>query len=68
MQKKFFENKNDIISHLMRLMSFLFSLLLLLQRFGPGVGEGVCADAFLLFLFAHIVLDVAFGGGVAFFS
>lgn len=46
----------------------LLCSLILPQRFGPGVGEGVCADVFLLLLFAHVVLDVAFAGGVAFFS
>lgn len=45
----------------------MYFSLILLQCFGPGVGEGICADAFLLLLFAHIVLDVAFAGGVAFF-
>ena len=41
-------------------------LLIFPKCFGPGVSEGVGADAFLFLLFAHVVLHVAFAGGVAF--
>ena len=78
MQKRFFKINERCTfasfasSQVLRGCSALFNVLLfsliLLQGFGPGVGEGVCADAFLLLLFAHVVLDVAFAGGVAFFS
>ena len=39
----------------------------LIQSFCPGVGEGALADALLFLLFAHVVLHIALGGGVAFF-
>ena len=44
--------------------TFLF---VLIQSLGPGVGEGVGADVFLLVLFFHVVLHIALGGAAAFF-